>query len=309
MKKISFVIACYNSSKSLSSVVEELKKTVAQRAEYDYEIILVNDYSRDETFNKIKEICSQDEKIKGVNFSKNYGQQPAMLAGFKYASGDFVAYCDDDGQSPVDEFFKLVDKIEEGYDMAWAKFDQKENSFFKNIGSSLNDMMVNFLFNKPKHLYFGNLWVARRFVTDEAIKCRNPFPYLGGVFLKTTSNMVNVMVSHRKRLYGKSNYSFFKLLSVWLNGFTAFSVVPLRVASIIGFVCSFLGFLFMAFLIVEKLLNPQIPIGYSSIMSTILFTGGMIMMMLGMLGEYVGRIYININNTPQYVVKELINLK
>ena len=308
MKKISFVIACYNSSKSLELVVDEVKSTIAMRSEYDYEIILVNDYSRDETYKKIQEICSKDKKIKGINFARNFGQQPAMLAGFKYATGELVAYCDDDGQSPVDEIFKLVDKLDEGYDMVWANFAHKNNSILKNLSSSLNDMMVNYLFNKPKDLYFGNLWIAKRFVTDEAINCKNPFPYLGGVFLKTTTNMANVLTSHRKRLHGSSNYSFFKLLSLWLNGFTAFSVVPLRAASIVGFTCSFLGFIFMIYLIIEKILNPAIPMGYSSLMSVVLFTGGMIMLMLGLLGEYIGRIYININNVPQYVINDSVNL-
>jgi glycosyltransferase involved in cell wall biosynthesis len=307
MRKISFVIACFNSSQSISNVVFEIKETILKRLEYDYEIILVNDYSKDTTFEVINKLCENDTKILGISLSRNFGQQSAMLAGFSFASGELVAYCDDDGQSPVNDIYKLIDKLDEGYDMVWANFESKKNHWFKNVGSIINNQMVSFLLEKPKDLYFGNLWVAKKFVIEEACKCKNPFPYLGGLFLKITTNMANVYTKHRARVSGRSNYSFFKLLSIWLNGFTAFSIVPLRFASIIGAFISFLGFIFLIYLIVFRLLNPNVLIGYSSIMSVLLFIGGIQMLMMGLLGEYIGRIYINLNSVPQYVIKRVIN--
>ena len=309
MKLISFVIACYNSEKSLEGVVEEITETVSKVDAYDYEIILVNDSSKDGTYDIIKKICKANTKIRGINLSKNFGQQAAMMAGFRASKGDLVAYSDDDGQSPVGDLQKFLDEIDRGVDMVWANFEKKENHFLKNLGSNFNDYMVCKLFKKPKELYFGNFWVARKFVIDQAVKCTNPFPYLGGIFLKTTTNMSNVVTTHRKRKYGRSTYTFRKLVSVWLNGFTAFSVAPLRFASFVGFTISLIGFVFMSYLILMKLISPEIPLGYSSIMSTLLFLGGMIMLMLGMLGEYIGRIYININSVPQYVIKEELNLE
>lgn len=307
MKLISFVIACYNSEKSLQGVVEEVVDTISTIDSYDYEIILVNDSSKDGTLNIIKSLCQSNSKVKGIHLSKNFGQQAAMMAGFRASKGDLVAYSDDDGQSPVSDLQKFLDEIDRGVDMVWANFEKKENHFLKNLGSDFNDYMVCKLFKKPKDLYFGNFWVARKFVIDQAVMCTNPFPYLGGIFLKTTTNMSNVMTTHRKRMYGQSTYTFRKLVSVWLNGFTAFSVAPLRFASFVGFLISVFGFIFMAYLVVMKLLNPSIAMGYSSIMSTLLFLGGMIMLMLGMLGEYIGRIYININSVPQYVIKDRLN--
>jgi len=305
--RISFVIACFNSENSLQKVVDEIKSSVCSLSEVSYEIILVDDYSRDNTSDVIKRICQKDNKVKGIFFSKNYGQQPAMLAGFRASEGDLVVYCDDDGQSPVSDLGKFLGKIDEGYDMVWAKYSIKRSGALKRLGSYVNDRMVCFLFSKPKDLYFGNFWVAKRFVVDEACRCTNPFPYLGGVFLKTTTSMANVECKYRGRIQGRSNYSFLKLLSVWMNGFTSFSVVPLRLSSLLGVVVSFFGFILMILLIVSKLKNPDVPLGYSSIMSTVLFLGGMTMILLGILGEYIGRIYININGVPQYVVKEVVS--
>jgi undecaprenyl-phosphate 4-deoxy-4-formamido-L-arabinose transferase len=273
-----------------------------------YEVILVNDGSKDQTLEVIYSLCELNPNVKGVNLSKNFGQQQAMLAGFKFASGDLIVYCDDDGESPVKELDKFIEKIEQGYDMVWANYPDQKRKFFNRIGAYINNIMLKFIFDKPKDLNFGNMWIAKKFIIQEAIKCPNPKPYLGGVYLTITSNMANVQCDKSERLRGVSNYSYIKLIGVWLNGFTAFSIAPLRLASIIGFLTAIVGFTFMSYLIGRKLGNPEIVIGYSSIMSVILFVGGMLMIMIGMLGEYIGRIYINVNNVPQFVVKEKINL-
>lgn len=305
--KLSFVVACYRSEHSLKIVVDEVCKKL-ENFNCDYEIILVNDGSPDNTMKVIQELCESHSKIKGLNLSKNFGQQQAMLAGFSFVSGDLVVYLDDDGESPVGEFDKFVAKIDEGYDMVWAKYPDQKRGFFNHIGAHINNIMLKYIFGKPKELSFGNMWVAKKFLIEEALKCPNPKPYLGGVYLTITSNMANVTCKQGKRLSGKSNYSFRKLIGVWLNGFTAFSIAPLRAASIIGFFTALAGFAFMTYLIVQKISHPEIVLGYSSIMSTLLFIGGMVMIMIGMLGEYIGRIYSNVNNVPQYVVKQKINL-
>lgn len=306
-KTISVVIACYNSENSLKTVVEEVSETLSYEG-LDYEIILVNDGSADGTIKVINSLCKSNFRVKGINLSKNFGQQQAMLAGFNFAKGDLIAYCDDDGQSPVSEFKHFFSKINEGFDMVWAKYPDQKRSFFNGIGASLNNKMLKYLFNKPLNLSFGNMWVAKKFIIDEAIKCKNPRIYLGGVFLSVSSNMTNVICKQRNRLSGVSNYSFLKLVTVWLNGLTAFSIAPLRIASFTGGIIALIGVIYMVYIIFSKISNPDVLVGYSSIMSVILFIGGMLMMMMGILGEYIGRIYSNMNTLPSFVVKQKINI-
>jgi undecaprenyl-phosphate 4-deoxy-4-formamido-L-arabinose transferase len=305
--KISVVIPCYRSQATLPTVVRETVDVLKQRPEFEYEIILVNDGSPDDTFGVIAELCRNDVNVKGINLSRNFGQACASMAGFAHATGDIIVYSDDDGQTPIDFLWALIDKLLEGYDSVFARFAQKKNSWFQNLGTKVNNLMANLLIGKPKHLHFGNFWVCRRFLIDEALKCKNPYPYIGGLFVKTTHNMTEVPTNHRERLHGTTNYNFAKMLSLWLNGFTAFSVMPLRVATFSGLVFSLAGFAFALYIIVQKIRYPMIPAGYSSLMATLVFIGGMIMFMLGLIGEYVGRIYININQIPQYVVRETIN--
>lgn len=309
MIKLSFVIPCYGSEFTITNVVNEIIQTVKTRNEYCYEIILVNDSSPDNVFDIIKELAEKDKNIKGINLSKNFGQHSAVMTGFNYTTGDIIVCLDDDGQTPANEMFKLIDKIGSGYDLVFAKYDQKKHSFFRNAGSKVNDLMVQHLVGKPKGLTLTSYFACKRFVIDEAIKYKNSYPYIAGLFLRTTNKITSVPVHHCEREIGKSGYTLKKLIMLWLNGFTAFSVKPLRIATVIGVICALLGFVFGGYTVVNKLVNPATPMGYSSIMSAIIFIGGMIMLMLGMIGEYVGRIYISINNSPQYVIRETINIK
>ncbi len=308
MKLISFIIPCYNSSKTLESVIKEIKDTVFKIEGYDYEIILVNDYSPDGVYEVIKKLCYSDSKIKGIKLSKNFGQQAAIMAGLNIANGEIITLLDDDGQIAICELGKLINKLDEGYDVVYGKYSEKKQSFVRNIGSKINEKMTNLLIDKPKDIYISSFYVCRRYVIEEVIKYNNPYPYLYGLILRVTKNIANVEVPHRDRKNGKSNYTLKKLFGLWLNGFTAFSVKPLRVATITGIICAVLGFCVGIYTIINKLVNPETPAGYSSTMAVLLFIGGMIMLMLGLIGEYIGRIYISINNSPQYVIREAINI-
>lgn len=307
-RKISFVIACYHSENTLKSVVDEITNLL-EKDKYNYEVILVNDGSLDNTMQVIDNLCGSNPKVRGINLSKNFGQQNAMLAGFNFASGDLIFYCDDDGQSPTDQYQRFIDKIDEGYDMVWAKYPNQKRGLINGIGANINNRMLKFIFNKPLDLNFGNFWVSKKYVIEQAIKCKNPRLYLGGMFLTITTNMTNVICEQRKRLSGDSNYSLVKLIIIWLNGLTAFSIVPLRVATLIGGLTALIGFIYMIYLIVFKFLNDNVAVGYSSIMSTLIFIGGMLMLMIGIVGEYIGRIYSNMNGLPQFVVKQKINIE
>ena len=306
-KLVSFVIPCYRSAQTIGGVVEEIDTTMKTLSTYDYEIVLINDCSPDDTFEVIRALCAQRRDICGLNLARNFGQHAALMAGFRYAHGDVVVCLDDDGQTPASEVGKLLDKIEEGYDVVYAKYVQKQHSGFRNFGSRINELMARVMLGKPKELYLSSYFAARRFVVDEMLRYANPFPYVIGLVLRTTKNITNMEVTHREREVGTSGYTIGKLFGLWFNGFTAFSIKPLRIATALGCMTACAGFLYGIYTIIKKFVNPNVPIGFSAMMAALVFIGGMIMLMLGMLGEYIGRVYISLNNSPQYVIRECIN--
>lgn len=311
MKKISFVIPCYRSEHTLEHVVDELEETMKRprlAASYEYEIILINDCSPDNTLGTIKKLCAKKSYIKGIAFARNFGQHAALMAGLRQSAGDYVVCLDDDGQTPADEVDKLLDKLEEGFDAVYAKYEHKQHSGFRNLGSKVNELMTRILLEKPKELYLSSYFAVKRFIVEDMIRYENSYPYVIGLVLRATKNITNVVVNHREREEGTSGYTLKKLLGLWFNGFTAFSVKPLRIATCIGGVSAIVGFLYGIYTIIKKFVNPDVPMGFSSTMAVLVFFGGMIMIMLGLIGEYIGRIYISLNNSPQYVIRERINI-
>ncbi len=304
MRKISFVIPCYASEKTIASVVSEIEGTISGRADYDYEIILINDCSPDNVWREILCLSKNNDKIRGISFAKNFGQHSALMAGYRLATGDIIISLDDDGQTPADELYSLVDKLDEGYDVVYASYENKRHSKFRNLGSSLNNYMCEKLLGKPKGLMVTSYFAMRDFVCDEICKYENPYTYVIGLVLRTTNNIATVPVKHRDRKVGQSGYSLPKLLGLWMNGFTAFSVIPLRLASLTGMALAFLGFLYVVYIIINKISNPDVPMGWSSTGAIILIVGGVVLCVLGMLGEYLGRVYISLNKSPQYVIRD-----
>lgn len=307
MQKLSFVIPCYNSEKTIGVVVDEIIETVTAHGGYDYEIVLVNDSSPDNVFGTITELCKNNKRIKGIDLAKNFGQHSAIMAGFNNVTGDIVVCLDDDGQTPAKEMFSLIDELDKN-DLVFAKYKDKKHSFFRNAGSMVNDKMAQWLIGKPRDLKIMSYFACKRYVVDEVLKYKNSYPYISGLLLRVTNKVANVEVNHRERLEGKSGYTIKKLFLLWINGFTAFSVKPLRIATFIGCLTAVIGFIYGLFVIIHKILNPLTPMGYSSTMAVLLFIGGMIMLLLGMIGEYVGRAYISLNNAPQFVIRDSLNL-
>lgn len=307
-KKLSFVIPCYGSEKTIISVIEEIIDTVGNKN--PYEIICVNDCSPDGVYKVLRDLAQSNQNIKVINLAKNFGQHSALICGYRHVTGDIIISLDDDGQTPAKEYYKLINELNADNDVVYARYANKKHSKFKNFGSKMAVVMGRVLLNVPKSLYISSYFACKRYVIDEIVKYENPYPYLGGLIVRATKKIVNVDINHREREMGRTGYTFRKLLSLWLNGFTAFSVKPLRIATILGIFCSLFGFGYGIWTIIKKIfINPNLPIGYSSIMSAIMFVGGVIMLMLGLIGEYIGRIYISINNAPQYVIREKINCK
>lgn len=308
---ISVVIPCYKSSKTIGAVVEEIEKTMDAMSVREFEIILVNDCSPDggETLAEIRRLCGADRHVKGVDLAKNSGQAAATMAGLAQASGELVAVGDDDGQTPYESLFNMRQKLEdEKYDIVCAHYEGRgRRSLFRRFGSWMASAMSNYTLETPKNVAISVFFIARRFVIQEMLRYNRPYPFIIGLIAQTTHNIGNVLIDQRERASGQSGYTFTKLLSMWMNGLTAFSVKPLRLSSIIGFLCAAAGFITGAVTIIRKLLYPDILAGYTTLLAAILLVGGIIMLILGLIGEYVGRIYICINNRPQYVVKELIS--
>ena len=308
-KLISFLIPCYASEGSVGLVIDEIRQVVAQKPDFDYQVVAVNDCSPDNVLDVLRKIAAQDPKVAVIDLAKNGGRHNALMCGCHYAKGDYIVFIDDDQQCPADRLWDLIDPLEYGnYDVAIARYPKKTQSRFKNFGSWVNDRVATWLLGKDPSLKFSNFSVMKKFVKDEVVKYTNPYPYLSGLMLRATRRVINVDMEERVRTIGVGHYSFRKSFSLWMNSFTAFSVKPLRLATGIGVLWAFLGSLLGLRTIIRKLLNPAIPLGYSSTMAALLFSTGMLMFMLGLIGEYIGRIYISLNNSPQFVIRDTINL-
>ena len=306
LKKLSIVIPVYNSEKTIEEVVNEIEIAVSKlNSKFDLEIILVNDYSKDNSLQVCKNICKHKSFVKLISFSKNFGQHNALMAGIRIASGDYIISMDDDLQTPPAEMYKLIDALENNnYDVVFAKYKTENKSIFRIFGGFVNDKMANILAEKPKNITINSYFIMKKYIANEIIKYDHAYPYIGGLIFRVTQNVGNVMIEHRDRKIGKSNYTLKKLLQLWFNGFTNFSVQPLRISSVFGLFFSITGFIYLLIIIISKIINPGIPAGWTSIMAAIIFFGGIQLFSIGLLGEYIGRLFLSINKKPQYVIKE-----
>ena len=309
MKKLSFVVPCYGSEQTIEDVVNDIINVMSDCSDYSYEVVLVNDCSPDGVWKKISSLCEKNDYIKGINLARNFGQHAALMAGYNHCNGDYIVTIDDDGQTPVDQVFILLDKIKEGYDVVYGKYAERKDNGFRKFGTVMNNYMLTTLVGKPKDIHLTSYFVARKYIIKKICEYQNAFPYIWGLVLRTTKNIGNATIEHKERVEGESGYTFGKLINLWMNGFTAFSVKPLRISAFVGVVFAVLGFLGVLYTIIYKIVYPATQPGYSSMMSVLLIIGGLVLLSLGMIGEYIGRIYLCINSTPQFVVKELLNEK
>lgn len=307
--KLSFVIPCYRSEKYIAKTIYEIRTKMLERKDTEYEIIAVNDGSPDHVFEVLKKLTVEISELIVINLATNFGQENARMAGLRHVSGDYIVCLDDDGQCPMNELWRLIEPLEQGADMSIAKYSEKKQSRFKNFGSYINSKMTHWLLKMPKNIEMSNFFAFNRMLCDQIIQYMNPYPFITGLVFRSTQNVVNVQMEERERTEGTTGYTLKKLLGLWLNGFTNFSVKPLRVADITGMICAVFGFVFGLSVVIRKLFTPDMLIGYASIIAAIFFIGGLIMLLLGLIGEYIGRIFICLNQTPQYVIREIVTNK
>ncbi len=303
---ISVAIPCYKSSQTIEKVVDEIRSVFVSKHHWDYQIILVNDFPFDDTFSTINRLCENDAKIVGVNLSRNFGQVAAKMAALPYVQGDVLVYMDDDGQHPADGIIPLAEKVMEGYDIVYAYFKEKKHGFLKRFTSLINSKVQELNGSKRKGVHTSSFFAVSRMIVDACKQYHSPFPAMAEYINTLAGKAAEIELPHRDRIEGQSNYTFFKLIKFWLNGFTNFSIVPLRMIAMLGIIIAFCGFGFGAFVIIKKIICPEIAAGYASLMAVFLFLGGLILIALGFIGEYIGRIYMTVSGLQQYQIREVI---
>ena len=302
------MIPCYNSQDSIGNVVELTIKEFQKLPQYEYEFVLVNDCSGDATFAVIRRLAEQYPFVRGINLAKNFGQHNAIMAALNYAHGDLIVGMDDDLQTHPSQMYKLLDKIQEGYDLVYGQYAKRKNSFLKNLSSKFNKVTSRILLGRPKEIESSNYWVITRAVRDQVIQYTNYNPYVDAIFYRVTNNIADVIIEHHKREQGSSNYTFRKLVRLWL-AYWNFSVIPLRIASILGLLLSATGFLGAMITFLRQLISPSSQVGWASIMCAMCLFFGFVLLCLGIMGEYLGKILLCINNTPQYIVRSTVNIE
>lgn len=306
---ISIAIPCYRSEKNLKFVVDEIREEFKSHPEHDYQIILVCDGSPDHTDAVIRELCAEDQKVIGVLLSRNYTQSNAKMAALPYVDGEVLVYMDDDGQHPPKDIFTLADKVLEGNDLVYASFREKEQSLFKIWTSDMFGYLMVKMGKRPKGIKVSSFMAYSRFVVDQLKNYTSPTPSEAGYIYSITTKIANIESQQRKRKSGRSGYSLSKLINLAVTSLTNFTIVPLRMINKIGIFTAIIGMIYGIMLVIRKLLFRISVPGYTSNMVALLILGGLILMALGIVGEYVGRVYILLSNKPQYVVREAINAK
>jgi undecaprenyl-phosphate 4-deoxy-4-formamido-L-arabinose transferase len=301
--ELSVVIPVFNGALSVGHVVDDIVRELKDDL---CEVILVNDGSQD----KSAEVClalvdSHKPRVIYVELSKNFSEHNAVMAGLHHVTGKYVVIMDDDNQNPVSEVRKLLAEIRKGFDVVYSYYAVKQHNWLRNLGSWFNDAVACFMLDKPRDLYLSSFKILNRFVVDELIRYANPYPYIDGLILQTTDRIGKVQVEHKKREHGRSNYSIRKLIRLWMNMFVNFSILPLRLAGFLGFLITMVGFILGVHAVIEKMYNPELPLGYTSLIVSILVIGGIQCLLLGMIGEYLGRALLSINQRPQFVTRRV----
>jgi undecaprenyl-phosphate 4-deoxy-4-formamido-L-arabinose transferase len=274
-----------------------------------YEVILVNDYSPDESWAVIEELCRCHANVVGVDLRRNFGQDNAILTGIRLARGQYIAVMDDDLQHDPHDLPSLVSGLEAGFDVVYAQFRKKRQKFWKNLGSWSAGKVAEWVLNKPKDIYLSPYKVFRREVADLICNYHGAEPYIDGLLLQVTSRITQVPAEHRSRYSGKSTYTLLKSIRIWTRIAFSFSVKPLRLVTVLGLAFSVLGVLLGIAVILYRLSSPESfpesTAGWASLIVAVLFLGGIQMIFFGILGEYAGRTYLRVNDQPQTSIRAI----
>jgi glycosyltransferase involved in cell wall biosynthesis len=306
--KISIVVPVYNSEECILELNKEVHQALKEFREY--ELILVNDKSQDKSWDKIEEVCQLNEKAIGISLRKNFGQDGALLAGLRMVKGEYIVIMDDDLQHSPADILKLYEECCKGYDVCYAYFSDKKQSGWKNIGSKVNGMLSQKMLNKPKEIYLSPFKIIKREIIDEIVKFPGSYPYIDASILTITSNLTQIPVEHHERYKGKSNYSLLRSIKVFMSHVTNYSIYPLRLITMVGFTSAIVSFILGIIYLIQYILGVTHKVeGWITIVILLIFFGGVILISLGLIGEYIGRIFMSVNEKPQYSIDKIINNK
>ena len=306
-KLVSVVISCYNSEHTIREVVDLTLEVFDALPGYDVEFVLVNDCSSDGTFQEIQKLGCEHPCVHGVNLMRNFGQHNGLMCAMNYAKGDFILGMDDDLQTHPSQIPAIIHKMEEGHDIVYGCYAESKNGFMKQFSSWLNKVTSNKLLGRPETVRASNFWLITKAIKDQVIQYHNYNPNVDALFTRMTNDVANVTIEHHKREYGSSGYTLKKLIKLWLAYFN-YTVVPLRFISSVGVVTAALGFVIGIVTIVRKICDPSMVAGWTSIICVLLFFFGLVLLTLGIIGEYIGNIVLSVNSTPQYIIRDKVNL-
>ena len=302
----SVIIPCYKSSHTIRQVVEETSVVLTDIGRTPFEFVLVDDCSPDngDTLCELKALAADYDYVTVVELAQNAGQHNAVMAGLNYAQGDVLIAMDDDMQTHPSQLPVMFEEFDKGYDIVYGYYPEKHHSLFRNFGSWVNYQSVRILIGKPKELKTSSFWIIRKFVRDYVVEYKSHYTHLQGLFLRTTRNIACVPIEHFDRAYGKSGYTLNKLISLWSN-IMGYSIVPLRMATKLGVSLSALSIIAAIIIVIRKLTHPATAVGWSSMMVTVIFFAGLILFFLGIIGEYLGRMFQGMTHEPQFVVRHV----
>jgi len=304
----SIVIPCYRSSHTIRQMVEETSAEMTRLGRTPYEFILVDDFSPDggETVRELKALAEEYDFVTAIALAHNVGQHNAIICGLNYAEGDTIILMDDDMQTHPSQLETILGGLDEDHDVVYGYYPDKKHSLFRNFGSWFNHMSVRILIGKPKDLKASSYVAMKKFVRDSIIQYPAHYTQMQGLILRTVAvdRIASVPIQHFERAYGESGYTLKKLLSLWSN-IAGFSIVPLQATRRAGIFISACGVIGLIVLIIRKVVSKTKILGWTSTMMTIIFFSGIIILTLGVVGEYVGRVFLTMGNYPQYVVREI----
>ena len=306
--EVSIVVPVYRSERILPALVQQVEVALTNAGIADrFEIIFVCDASPDGSWDVIRSLASRFDFVRGICLRRNAGQHNATMAGLHFAKGAAIVVMDDDLQHPPFEIPRMLDELKRGFDVCYTRYRNRRHSWWKKAGSWINDRAATALLRKPRDLYLSSFKAMRREIALEIIKYDGPYAYLDGLILDVTSSISSIEIEHGERAVGVGNYTFGRSLSLWLKMATSFSIYPLRVLSFLGASLGIASIGAIFYIAIAKFQNPSIQTGWASLIATILFVGGVQLIGLGLIGEYLGRVYIKLNRRPQFVVRSDTN--